>query len=93
MGYLLEKVAYLQGLAEGMKIDETTNEGKLFLNILDVLDEMASSIEDLSEEVIKSEARIDELEDISADLLDELDACDCDCDEDDCDCGCCDCDE
>ena len=84
MGYITEKVAYLKGLADGMILDDSTNEGKLFANILDVLDEIASSLEDLNEEVIESEARIDELEDFSADLLDELDDCDCDCD--DCDC-------
>ena len=82
MGYLTEKVAYLKGLADGMKIDDATNEGKLFSNILEVLDEIASRLEDLNEEVIESEARIDELEEFSADLLDELDDCDCD----DCDC-------
>ena len=84
MGYLTEKVAYLKGLADGMKIDDSTNEGKLLVNILEVLDELALNLEDLNEEVIESEARIDELEEISADLMDELDDCDCD----DCDCDC-----
>ena len=84
MGYLTEKVAYLKGLADGMKIDDSTNEGKLLANILEVLDELALNLEDLNEEVIESEARIDELEEISADIIDELDDCDCD----DCDCDC-----
>ena len=89
MGYLTEKVAYLKGLADGMKIDDSTNEGKLLVNILEVLDELALNLEDLNEEVIESEARIDELEEFSADLMDELDDCDCDdCDCDDCDCDC-----
>ncbi len=91
MGYLSEQVAYLKGLAEGMKIDTSTNEGKLLVNIIDVLDEIASNMEDLNEEMIESEARIDELEDFSADILEELDGCDCDecdCDCDDCDCDC-----
>ncbi len=91
MGYLTEQVAYLKGLAEGMKIDESTNEGKLLISIIGVLDEIASNMEDLNEEMIESEARIDELEDLSADILEELDGCDCDdcdCDCDDCDCDC-----
>ena len=31
MAYLSEKVAYLKGLAEGMKLDDTKNEGKMLL--------------------------------------------------------------
>lgn len=46
---ITEKVAYLRGLSEGMKIDETTNEGRLFKAIIDVLDDMAFSIADVED--------------------------------------------
>ncbi len=45
---LKEKIAYLHGLAEGLQLDKDTKEGKILLAILDVLDEMAESIEDLA---------------------------------------------
>lgn len=105
MGYLTEKVAYLKGLADGMQIDTSTNEGKLFTSIIDVLDELAESMEDMNEEVIEAESRIDDLEDFASDILedcgcdcddcdcDDYDDCDCDCDCDDCDCDDCDCDD
>ena len=32
-----ERVAYLKGLMEGMKVDDSTNEGKLFNLIADIL--------------------------------------------------------
>ena len=48
-----EKVAYLKGLMEGLNIDEQTNEGKLFTAIVDVLDEIALEIEDLTDEVME----------------------------------------
>ena len=35
-----EKVAYLKGLAEGLKLDAESNEGKLFAAIIDVLEDM-----------------------------------------------------
>lgn len=35
-----EKVSYIKGLAEGLKVDESTNEGKVITAILDVLGEM-----------------------------------------------------
>ena len=41
---LEKKVAYLKGLCEGMNIDETTNEGKVLLKIVDVLDDIATEI-------------------------------------------------
>lgn len=49
MSYISERVAFIKGLAEGMKIDETTNEGKLFTAIIDVLDDIALAIEDVEE--------------------------------------------
>lgn len=40
-----EKVAYLQGLTNGMDISGDTREGRLLLNVVDVLDDMAEMIE------------------------------------------------
>lgn len=85
MGYLVEKVAYLRGLAEGMKLDENTNEGKMISKILDVLEELSSNFEDVSDEMLETEARIDELEECVDDIFEELDEeCDCcHCDDED----------
>jgi len=44
-----EKVAYLQGLAEGIEISSDTKEGKLLKGILDVLGDIAKSVKDLEE--------------------------------------------
>lgn len=60
---MVESVAYLKGLAEGLDINATEKEGKLLLAIIDVLGEMASSITDL-EEVC------DELDEL-VDIIDE----------------------
>ena len=49
MGYLSERVSYLRGLADGLKIDEDTNEGKLFKLIIDVIDDIAVSVEDVED--------------------------------------------
>jgi DNA-directed RNA polymerase subunit RPC12/RpoP len=50
MSYLKERVAYLKGLAEGMQIDDSTNERKLLNAIINVLDDMALSVSDIEEE-------------------------------------------
>lgn len=47
MKRLKEKVAYLQGLAEGLHISEDSKEGKVLASIIDVLAEMSEAISDL----------------------------------------------
>ena len=59
-----EKVAYLEGLAEGMKI-ETTEQGKLFTVIIDTLSDIADEIEELNENALDIG---EELDAISEDL-------------------------
>lgn len=63
---LTEKVAYLKGLCEGMKIDETTNEGKLLVSIIDTLDLIASEMNVIYDTEDELQAQIDEIdEDLS----------------------------
>lgn len=85
MAYLSEQVAYLKGLAEGMKIDDGKNEGKLLLKIIDVLDEIAATVEELDEEVLDSAERLEDVEDCLDDVCEDLYDGECDCD---CDCDC-----
>lgn len=65
---ITEKVAYLQGLAEGMKLDESTNEGKLLLAILDVLKDMAEEFADVEDEIVDLEDGLDAVSDDLNDL-------------------------
>ena len=82
-----EKVAYLKGLMEGLNIDEQTNEGKLFTAIVDVLDEIALEIEDLTDEVMELgdglDVVSDDLSDVEDIVYDDDDDDDDDDDEDD----------
>ena len=63
-----EKVAYLQGLMEGLKLDADSDYGKLFKAIVDVLDEVALEIEDLTDEVMEVGDGLDVLSDDLADV-------------------------
>lgn len=81
-----EKVAYLKGLMEGMNLNADSNEGKLFLAIADVLDEIALEVEDLTDEVMELgdglDVISDDLSDVEDIVYDEWDDDDDD-DEDD----------
>ena len=81
-----EKVAYLKGLMEGMNLSADSNEGKLFRAIVDVLDEIALEVEDLTDEVMELgdglDVISDDLSDVEDVIFDEDDFDDYD-DEDD----------
>lgn len=49
MSNLGEKVSYLKGLAEGMKVDTSSDEGKLIVQMIDVLSEAAKQLDELQE--------------------------------------------
>lgn len=96
MGYLSERVNYLRGLVDGMEIDKTTKDGKLLNIIIDILDDMAISIEDveasnneLMDSADDADERLCDIEDYLYGDEDDEDECDCDC----CDCDCCDCED
>lgn len=65
---IMEKVAYLKGLAEGMELDTDKKEGKLLSAIIDVLEDIALEIEDIEDEQAELadglDAVSDDLEDV-----------------------------
>ena len=63
-----EKVAYLKGLMEGLKLDADSDNGKLFKAIIDALDEVALEIEDLTDEVMEIGDGLDVISDDLSDI-------------------------
>lgn len=83
-----EKVAYLKGLAEGLAIDTgKSKEGKLISVIIDILEEVGLSIEDLDAATDELSDALDAVSDDLSDVEDDLYG------DDDDDCDCCDCDD
>ena len=80
---LNKKAAYLQGLVDGLGIDDTTKEGKIIKAMAALLGEMADAIAAMDEDLTCAYDQIndlsEELEDLEADLYEEED------DEDDSD--------
>lgn len=78
MEELLKNVAYLKGLAEGLKLEEKSDEGKVLIKIIDCLDEITESIydlaadqEDLFDQVDAIDEDLSEVEDIVYDEYDD----------------------
>ena len=79
---LTEKVAYLKGLMDGLSFDKNSSEGKIIAAMADVVDDLATTVTDMDEEM---ETLHDYIEEIDEDLGNVEEAVfDCD---DDCDCG------
>ena len=67
-----EKVAYLKGLMEGMKLDTDSGEGKLLHLIADVLGDMAEEIEDVGNDICDLSEDLDAIADTLSDIEDCL---------------------
>ena len=78
---LSEKSAYLKGLMDGLDLNKDTAEGKMISGIVDLLQEMTTSISDLEENAIAVSDELDEIEE-DLDAIEEFLIDDDDFDED-----------
>lgn len=82
---LTEKMSYLQGLLDGLDVDDSTKEGKALLQMADVMQEMVMYVEDLQSQVDELTELTEILDKDLGDVEEEVFGLD----DDDCDCGCC----
>lgn len=83
-----EKVEHLKGFLEGMNFAADTNENKVILSIVDILDDLSHEVENLADDVDTLNDYADELDHDLGELEEYVyddGECDC-CDDDDCDC-------
>ncbi len=74
---LTEKAAYLQGLIEGLGLDDSTKEGKVILAMSELMAEMADAMKEMDDDVSKLYGGVDilaeELEALEKDLYEDED--------------------
>lgn len=87
MDSIKEKAAYLKGLADGMNLDESKNETKLFNAIIDAISVIAAEDDKTNEEIELIKASLDETDE-HVDAVDE-DLADLEEYVYDDECGCC----
>ena len=80
---ILEKVAYMKGLAEGLGLDTKTKEGKILSVMIDILDDIALELEDLYENQVELEEGLDAVSDDLSDVETYIYEMDGEYDEDD----------
>ena len=65
---ILEKVAYMKGLAEGLGLDTKSKEGKLLKVMMDILDDIALELQDIRDGQSDLEEGLDAVSDDLADV-------------------------
>ena len=72
MNNLSDRVSYLKGLAEGLKLDTEKNEGKLIEKILELLADVSSEIEALKEDHDDLSSYVEAIDNDLSDLEDAV---------------------
>ena len=67
---LSEKAAYLKGLMDGIKLDQTKDENRLLAAVVDMLQDVAVAVDDLEDNAIAVSDELDEIEE-TLDAIDE----------------------
>ncbi|MDE6832988.1 MAG: hypothetical protein K2J39_01885 [Ruminococcus sp.] len=86
---LTEKMSYLKGLMDGLEIDTTTKEGRILVQMSELMEDVVLYIDDLQSQVDELTEICDTLEEDLGDLEDEIygeddfDCDDCECFDDD----------
>lgn len=72
MGNIKERVAYLQGLTQGLNVNSQSAEGKLLINIIDVLDDMAEEFNNIQMVQEDLETFVESMDEDLSDLEEEV---------------------
>lgn len=71
-----EKCAYVKGLAEGLKIDDSTPEGKVISELIKIVSDISGELEDIHDDVSAISEEVDDITDEISEveeLTEELD--------------------
>ena len=93
---MIEKATYIKGLCDGLEIDAASKEGKVIAALVDMVTEMAKTIDameydmdELHDYVEELDEDLGDVEEIVYEYDDEDEGCSCGC-QCGCDCDCCD---
>lgn len=80
-----ERASYIRGLVDGLELDPSAKETKVLNAMVELLDDLCLSIEELEDGVADLSDQVDEIDEDLGTLEEDYYGA-----EDDCDCGCCD---
>lgn len=72
MRNLKEKVAYLHGLTQGLNVSDHSSEGKILINIIDVLDSFADEVQNVNVAQVELEDYVESIDEDLTDLEEQI---------------------
>ena len=69
---MMEKVAYLKGLADGLGLDDSTKEGKVLKVMIDLLDDVVLTVTDMDESLAVMGEELESVEEDLNDIYEDL---------------------
>ena len=72
MRNLKEKVAYLHGLTQGLNVSEHSSDGKILINIIDVLDSFADEVQNVNVAQVELEDYVESIDEDLTDLEEQI---------------------
>jgi len=69
---LKEKVAYLHGLTQGLNVSDHSSEGKILINIIDVLDSFADEVQNVNVAQVELEDYVESIDEDLTDLEEQI---------------------
>jgi hypothetical protein len=72
MDFLLQKVAYLKGLAEGLGVNDSSREGKVIVQILETLEAFTDVLGDIIDEQADLEEYVNFIDEDLADVEEDI---------------------
>ena len=72
MSNLTDRVSYIRGLAEGLKLSTETDEGKIIEKMLELLSEMADDMEEMKTSLSELDEYVDSIDSDLSDLEDAV---------------------
>ncbi len=72
MDYLLQKVSYLKGLAEGLGVADSSKEGKVLVQIIETLEAFTDVLDELIEDQMDLEEYVNFIDEDLADVEDDI---------------------
>lgn len=69
---LIKKVSYIKGLADGIKLSEKSDEGKIISQLIDVIDDMVEEIALINDDIDDVMDTVDELDDCLCVVADDV---------------------
>lgn len=72
MKSITEKVSYLQGLYEGLNVSDSGSSGKIISGMLQVMEEMADTVEAMQQEISNLQEYIDDMDDEILELEEKI---------------------